>query len=70
MAENDEAVTIEVEIADSSEQPTGSFESVVKVRITASERHACELVKEAVLLAIQTALGDDESRDAPTEPRH
>jgi hypothetical protein len=73
MAENDQTptVTIEVEMADSSEEPEGSFESVIKVRITGSERHACELVKDAVLLAIQTALGDDdESRDAPTESRH
>jgi hypothetical protein len=72
MAENDETATVrvEVEMADSSEEPEGSFESVIKVRITASERHACELMKEAVLLAIQTALGDDKSEDPPTEPVH
>jgi hypothetical protein len=72
MAENDETatVTVEVEMADTSEEPEGSFESVIKVRITASERHACELMKEAVLLAIQTALGDDKSEDPPTEPVH
>ena len=35
-----------------------------------SRSYACELVKDAVLLAIQTALGDDESRDALTEPMH
>ena len=64
-------MTIEVEMADSSEEPEGSFESVIKVRITGSERHACELVKEAVLLAIQAALGDDESKDEPpAEPMH
>ena len=65
MAENNETptVTIEVEMADSSEEPEGSFESVIKVRITGSERHACELVKEAVLLAIQAALGDDAPKD-------
>ena len=58
MAENDETptVTIEVETADTSEERKGSFKSVINVRITGSERHACELVKEAVLLAIQTAL--------------
>jgi hypothetical protein len=73
MAENDETptVTIEVEMADSSDEPESPFESVIKVRIIGSERHACELVKDAVLLAIQTALGGDgESRDAPTESRH
>jgi hypothetical protein len=72
MAENDETptVTIEVEMVDSSGEPEGSLESVIKVRITGSERHACELVKDAILLAIQTALGDDESSDAPTEPMH
>jgi hypothetical protein len=31
---------------------------------------ACELVKDAVLFAIQTALGEDESGDAPAEPIH
>ena len=62
-------MAVEVEIADSSEEPEGSFEAVIKVRITGSERHACELVKDAVLLAIQTALGEDESGDAP-EPIH
>jgi hypothetical protein len=72
MAENDETATVrvEVEMADSSEEPEGSFESVIKVRITASEQHACELIREAVLLAIQTALGDDKSEDPPTEPVH
>jgi hypothetical protein len=73
MAENDETpgVTIEVEMADSSEEPEGPFESVIKVRITGSERQACELVKEAVLLAIQTAFGDeDDTGNAPTEPVH
>jgi|KBSSwiStaDraftv2_1062776.scaffolds.fasta_scaffold5635189_1 hypothetical protein len=58
-------------MADSSEEPEGPFESVIKVRITGSERQACELVKEAVLPAIQTAFGaDDDSGDAPTEPVH
>jgi hypothetical protein len=72
MTENDETatVTIEVEMADSSEQPEGPFESVIKVRITGSEQHACELVREAVLLAIQTALGDDEAGETSTEPVH
>jgi hypothetical protein len=72
MAENDETstVTVDVETADTSEEPEGSFESVIKVRIIGSERHACDLVKDAVLLAIQKALGDDdESGDAP-EPIH
>ena len=71
MAENDATptVTIEVEMVDSSDEPEGSCESVIKVRITGSERHACELVKETVLLAIQTALGD-EAGDSPTEPIH
>ena len=44
---------------------------MIKVRITGSERHACELVKEAVLLAIQAALGDDTPKDeAPAVPMH
>jgi hypothetical protein len=73
MTKNDEtaAVTVELETADTSEEPEGSFESVIKVRITGSERHACDLVKDAVLLAIQTALGDDdESGDDALEPIH
>ena len=49
-------VAVEVELAED-----GEFESLIKVRIMGTERHACQMVKEAVLLAIQTALGDQES---------
>jgi hypothetical protein len=50
-----------------------TFESLIKVRIVGTERVACQMVKEAVLLAIQTALSDgdyDGSEDIPTQPRH
>jgi hypothetical protein len=73
MAKNDETatVTIEVEMADTSEEPDGSYKSVINVRIIGSQRHACDQVKDALLLAIQVGLGeDDESEDAPTEPMH
>jgi hypothetical protein len=44
---------------------------MIKVRIIGSQRHACDLVKDVVLLAIQTALGDDdESGDDALEPIH
>ena len=49
-------VAVEVELAED-----GEFKSLIKVRIMGTERHACQMVKEAVLLAIQTALGDQES---------
>ena len=72
MAENDETstVTVDVETADTSEEPESSFESVIKVRITGSERHACDLMKDAVLLAIQALGDDDESGDDALEPIH
>jgi hypothetical protein len=60
MAANDDdnrTVTIEVEMAD-SESPDGVFQSVIQVRISSTERHACEIVREAIQLAIQTALED------------
>ena len=60
MAANDDdnrTVTIEVEMAD-SESPEGMFQSVIQVRISSTEQHACELVREAIQLAIQTALED------------
>ena len=67
MAESDQsAVTIEVELADSSLGPEGPYQSVIQVRISSTEQQACEMVKEAIQLAIQEALGDE----ASGEPRH
>jgi len=72
MAESDQAaVTIEVELADYSLGPEGPFRSVIQVRISSTEQQACEMVKEAIQLAIQAALDDGEVPDAqPQEPRH
>jgi hypothetical protein len=70
MAANDDdnrTVTIEVEMAD-SESPEGMFQSVIQVRISSTERHACEMVKEAIQLAIQEALED--ASEAKIERRH
>jgi hypothetical protein len=70
MAANDDdnrTVTIEVEMAD-SESPEGMFQSVIQVRISSTERHACEMVKEAIQLAIQEALED--TSEAKIERRH
>ncbi len=65
MAESDQAaVTIEVELADSSLGPEGPFRSVIQVRISSTEQQACEMVKEAIQLAIQEALG----HEAPGQP--
>ena len=72
MAANDDdnrAVTIEVEMAD-SESPEGVFQSLIQVRISSTERQACEMVKEAIQLAIQEALGDEASGQESPEPRH
>ena len=68
MAESDQAaVTIGVELADSSDGPEGPFRSVIQVRISSTEQQACEMVKEA----IQAALDDGEVPDAqPQERRH
>jgi hypothetical protein len=65
MAEDAEppTVTVEVEMADSSEGPEGPFQSVIRVRINSPDQHACDLVKEAIQLAIQVAL-DDRQVDA------
>jgi hypothetical protein len=46
-----------------SESPEGVFQSLIQVRISSTERQACEMVKEAIQLAIQEALGDEASRD-------
>jgi hypothetical protein len=68
MAESDQAaVTIEVELADSSSGPEGPFQSVIQIRISSTDKQACEMVKEAVQLAIQTALEDAEPQ---SERRH
>ena len=61
-------VTIEVEMAD-SESPEGVFQSVVHVRISSPDKQACEMVREAVQLAIQVALDERDETDAH-EPRH
>ena len=65
-------VTVEVELEDRSEWD-GPFETLIKVRIAGTERGAFQMVKEAVPLAIQRALSDDDendSEDIPTQPRH
>jgi len=49
-------VAVEVELAED-----GEFESLIKVRIMGTERHACQMVKEAVLLGIEKALGDQDN---------
>ena len=54
-------VTVEVELADPSQAPGGPFESLIKVRIIGTERQACQTGKEAVLLGIENALGDQDS---------
>ena len=63
MSENEEGqkVTVEVELADPSQAPDGPFESLIKVRIIGTERSACQMVKEAVLLGIEKALGDQDN---------
>jgi hypothetical protein len=66
-------VMVEVELADSTRQTGGLFEFIIKVRIVGVEAHACQMVKEAVLLGIQTALGDatdDQADDPPVVPMH
>jgi hypothetical protein len=75
MAKNYETgtVTVEVELADPSQEPDGPFESVIKIRIAGTDRHACQMVKEAVLLGIQTAFGDEvdeQSDDKPVVLKH
>ena len=45
-----------------TESPEGVFQSLIQVRISSTERQACEMVKEAIQLAIQEALGDEASR--------
>jgi hypothetical protein len=74
MAKNYETATVkvEVELADPSQEPDGPFESLIKIRIAGTDRHACQMVKEAVLLGIQTAFGDefDEQSDEPVVLKH
>src|SRR6478672_7900805 len=50
-------VTVEVELENPSEWDE-PFETLIKVRIVGTERRAFQMVKEAVLLAIQRALSD------------
>ena len=69
MAGNHETrkVTVEVELADPRQGPNG------QVRVVGTERHACQMVKEAVLLAIERAFSDgdeDGSEDIPARVRH
>ena len=54
---------IEVELSDSSDSDRGTFRSVVPVRISSTDKQACELMKEAIQLATQEALGAGEIRD-------
>ena len=75
MAGNHETgkVTVEVELADPRQGPDGPFETLIKVRIVGTERHACHMVKEAILLAIEKAFSDGEnygSGDTPAQVRH
>ena len=74
MAGNHETgkVTVEVELADPRQGPDGPFETLIKVRIVGTERNACQMVKEAVLLAIERAFSDDDdgSEDIPAQVRH
>jgi hypothetical protein len=44
-----------------SDGPEGPFRSLIQVRISSTERQACEIVKAAIQLAIQEALGDEAS---------
>jgi hypothetical protein len=74
MAGNEEVgkVTVEVELAPAQEQD-GPFAAVIKVRIIGSDRHAFQMVKDAVLVAIQGALndcGEDVSEDTSMQLRH
>jgi hypothetical protein len=62
------AVTIEVDLADSSLGPDGSYQSVIQVRISSPDKQACEMVKEAIQLAIQEAVEDASA--AKVERRH
>jgi hypothetical protein len=75
MAGNHETgkVTVEVELANPGQGPDGPFETLIKVRIVGTERHACQMVKEAVLLAIERAFSDGDkngSEDIPAQVRH
>jgi hypothetical protein len=46
MADTDQAaVTVELELADSSLGPDGSYQSVIQVRISSTKRQACEMVE-------------------------
>jgi hypothetical protein len=66
-------VTVEVELADPRQEPDGPYETLIKVRIVGTERDACQMVKEAVLLAIERAFRNGEkngSQDIPAPIRH
>ena len=66
------STTVEVQLAAApSQERDEPFECLIKVRIISAERHACEMMKETVLLAIEAALGgDDEVEEIPNEPMH
>jgi hypothetical protein len=71
MPVNDQAtVTVEVELMDSADSDEGRFRSAVLVHISSPDKQACEMVKEAIQLAIQEALGDEASGQTSREPRH
>ena len=61
-------VTVEVELADPAPEPGGPFESVIKIRIAGTDRHACQMVQEAVLLGIQTALAMSLANNLTSSP--
>jgi hypothetical protein len=63
MPVNDQA-TVTVELMDSADSDEGPFRSAVLVRISSPDKQACEMVKEAIQLAIQEALG----HEAPGQP--
>jgi hypothetical protein len=71
MSENEEGQkgTVDVELADPTQAPSdGPFESLIKVRIIGTERYACQMVKEAVLLGIEKALGDQDNLSLDSAP--
>lgn len=66
------SITVEVELAAApSQERDEPFECLIKGRIISGERHAYEMVKETVLLAIEAALGGhDEIEEMPNKPMH
>jgi hypothetical protein len=55
--DDNRVVSIEVEMAD-LEGPEGPFQSLIRVRISSTERQRERWVREAIQLAGQTALED------------